>query len=536
MKPISSEMTDQASPDMPDVSVPELNLEFTRNMGQISRQSMVFFAGTLFTMGAGYLAKIYVARVLGAEQLGLYALGMTLASLVQLFGIVGLQSTAARYVSVYSATGRYDELRGFLTRSVGIVILLNLIFCLGLQLGGSWISQHLYHAPRLAQYIPFFVVLAFLGSLNVFYCQILGGFKDVSRRTLITNFVGSALVIVLTVGLLAAGTGMPGYLIAQIINSIIVVALLVRLAGRLTPKEARFSWRPLPRIDPEIKAFTVAAFGMSILDFLVSQADKILLGFFLNAALVGVYVVASTLSALIPIILQSVNQIFSPVIAHLHAEGRHDVLGQLFQTLTKWVLGLTLPLASVVIIFALPLMRIFGPGFESGWKVLVIGTVGQVVNCGVGSVGYILLMSGNQRRLIRVQFAMAAISILVNVVLIPPLGIVGAALASATVNVAGNLWNLYHVRQALQIFPYNRSYYALVAPAAISALAALGLRWLANWVAYPWMLIVAALIVSYLVFAGLAVVWALDPYDRMIARSAWRYFRNSVDRWRVQAS
>jgi len=535
MKAISSDITDQAAPGATDASVQTLNLEFTRNMGQISRQSVVFFAGTLFTMGAGYLAKIYVARVLGAEQLGVYALGMTLASLVQLFGVVGLQSTAARYVSVYSATGKYDDLRGLLTRSVGIIVILNLLFCGGLQLGGRWISQHLYHAPLLARYIPFFVVLAFLGSLSVFYCQVLGGFKDVSRRTIITNFVGSALVIVLTVGLLAAGTGMPGYLIAQIINSVVVVALLVRLAVKLTPKESRFSWRPLPRIDPEIKAFTVAAFGMSILDFLVSQADKILLGFFLNAALVGVYVVASTLSALVPIILQSVNQIFSPVIAHLHAKGRRDVLEQLFQTLTKWVLGLTLPLASVVIIFALPLMRIFGPGFESGWKVLVIGTVGQVVNCGVGSVGYILLMSGNQRRLIRVQFAMAAISILVNVALIPWLGIVGAALAAGTVTVAGNLWNLYHVHQALQIFPYNRSYYGLIAPAALAALAALGLRWLANSVAYPWLVIMAALIVSYLIFATLAIAWALDPYDRMIARSAWLYFRTSLDKWSVKA-
>ena len=93
-----------------------LRLEFRRNMGQISRHSLMFFAGTIFTMGAGYLIKVYVARVLGAELLGIYALGMTLVSLAQLLGCLGLNGAAARYVAVYNATGRYGDLRGFLTR------------------------------------------------------------------------------------------------------------------------------------------------------------------------------------------------------------------------------------------------------------------------------------------------------------------------------------------------------------------------------------------------------------------------------------
>src|ERR1700691_1573670 len=149
-------------PPVPAASV--LHVEFRRNLGQISRHSLVFFAGTLFTMGAGYLVKIYVARVLGAEQLGFYALGMTLVSLTQLFGMLGLGSTAARYVAVYNSTKRFDELRGFLTRSVSIVISLNLIFSIGLAFSGRVIARSLYHAPDLSQYMPLFAVLAFLGA------------------------------------------------------------------------------------------------------------------------------------------------------------------------------------------------------------------------------------------------------------------------------------------------------------------------------------------------------------------------------------
>jgi O-antigen/teichoic acid export membrane protein len=485
----------------------------------------MFFLGTMFTMAAGYLVKIYVARVLGAEQLGLYALGMTLVSLTQLVAVLGLPGAAGRYVAVYNATGRFDELRGFLTRSAETVVLLNLIFSIGLLIYGPWIARNLYHAPALGQYIPLFAALTILGSLNAFYCQVLAGFKDVAKRTVITNFVGSLLVITLTVVLLTLGTGMRGYLAAQIVNSIVVVALLVAASSKLTPPAARFSRAPLPSLDQEIKAFAAAAFGMGVLDFLVTQADKIVLGIYLTPRRVGIYAVASGLSALISIILQSVNQIFAPIIADLHAQSRHEVLEKLFQTLTKWVLGLTLPLAFVVIAFALPLMRIFGPGFDVGWPVLVIGAIGQVVNVGVGSVGYLLLMSGNQRRLIRVQFAMAGISVLVNVTLVPFLGIVGAAIATACVNVAANLWNLSEVRKALRISPYNRGYFALLIPTALAAATVALLRMSTASIVHPWFSILLALALSYLVFGGSALAFALDADDRMITGAAWSVLR-----------
>jgi len=507
-----------------------LRNEFRRNMGQISRHSIIFFAGTIFTMGAGYLVKIYVARVLGAELLGLYALGMTLVSLTQLFGCLGLNSASARYVAVYSATERYEQLRGFLTWSVGIIFFLNLLLSIGLLFSGEWLSRRLYHAPELGQFIPLFGVLAVLGALHVFYCQVLAGFKDIAKRTIITNFIGTPVVIVLTVLLLAVGTGMRGYLWAQIVNSIVVVGLLIAAAWKLTPKAARFSWAAPQPLDAEVRAFAAAAFGMGALDFLVTQADKILLGLYLNPALVGIYVVASTLSGLIPLVLQSVNQIFAPVIADLHTRKRNDVLQRLFQTLTKWVFGLTLPLALVVIVFASPLMRIFGAVFEAGWPVLVIGSIGQVVNCAVGSVGYLLLMSGNQKRLMRVQFVMVGVSLLMNITLIPILGVVGAALASASVNVAGNIWNLLEVRKALQIFPYNRSYFALVIPATLSAATVVLLR---NWTSSmvrPWLGVLAAVAASYLVFSVVAVRFSLDDDDRMIATSAWAQIRGSLFR------
>jgi O-antigen/teichoic acid export membrane protein len=260
---------------------------------------------------------------------------------------------------------------------------------------------------------------------------------------------------------------------------------------------------------------------MGLLEFLITQADKVLIGFFLDPRSVGVYAIAATLVAFVPILLQSVNQIFSPAIADLHARGETVLLGRLFQTLTKWILGLTLPLAAVVIIFARPLMGIFGHDFQFGWPILVVGTLGQLVNCGVGSVGYLLLMSGNQQRLMRVQVVSAGLMVLLNLVLIPYWGIVGAAVAAALTNAISNGLNLREVRSALRLSPYNRSYLRLAPPLLATLAVGVLLRVGLSGISPPWVAIAASLPVAYLVFVGVAWVAGVDADDRLIARAAW---------------
>jgi O-antigen/teichoic acid export membrane protein len=272
----------------------------------------------------------------------------------------------------------------------------------------------------------------------------------------------------------------------------------------------------------------LTSLGLGFLEFLMVQTDKVFIGFYLSARALGIYAVAMTLVAFVPITLQSVNQIFAPTIADLHARGERDLLGRIFQTLTKWILGLTLPLAAVVIIFARPLLGIFGPEFESGWPILVIGTLGQLVNCGAGSVGYLLLMSGNQHRLVKVQAAMAAVMVLLNLALIPQWGITGAAVAAAVTNAASNLWYLREVDQALGLHPNRRGYLQLIAPLTAALVVCLFLRAEIGSAHAAAVVIGSSLVLAYLAFISVALLFGLSPDDRLVAHTIW----TKIQGWR----
>ena len=491
---------------------------FRSEMGQISRHSAVFFAGTLFTAGAGYLFKIYLARVLGADALGIYALGMTIVGFFGIFNGLGLPQAAVRFVAGYSATKQWERLHGFLRRTFGLLGIGNVVLAATMMAVGPWLARSVYHAPDLVPYFHLFAVILVLGAFTAFLGQVLAGYKDVALRTVIANFIGSPLNIVFGIVLLSLGFGLRGYLLAQVASSALVLVLLLAAAWRLTPKAARQAPHTVVPMEREVFWFSAAVFGVSILEFILAQTDKILLGAFLDVRQVGIYSVAGALVAFVPVALQSVNQIFSPTIADLHARGEHALLGRLFQTLTKWMLGLTLPLAFVMVIFSKPLMRLFGAAFEVGWIVLSLGTLGQLVNVGVGSVGYLLLMSGNQARLIRVQVVMAVFMVAATFGLVRPFGIAGVALAAALTNVLTNYLFLRQVRSALQLSPYNRTYLRLLGPCLASLAITAGLRLLVRSLhLHPeWLWIGIALVVSYASFCGLALLAGLDDDDKMI--------------------
>src|SRR5579859_172008 len=512
------------------------NQKFRSQVGHISRHSGVFFGGTIFAATFGYIFKVYLARVLGAQNLGLYALGMTLVSFIGIFNTLGLPQSAVRFVSAYLAERKFKPLHALLWRG-GMALLAGNILLAGVLLGfGKVIAIRFYHSPALVPYLPLFALLMPFSVLNTFYSRVLTGYRDLKWRTLIMNFIGSPLNIIIAVLLISAGMGLRGYLVAQVCSAAIICILLVSAVREFTPPQSRIFAQGGSNPEAKVWSFSAVMLSAGFLTFLTSQVDRVALGYYLGAREVGIYSVAASLVAYIPLVLNSVNQIFAPTIADLHTRGEHSLLARLFQSLTKWVIGLTLPVAMVVIVFSRSLMRIFGHDFEVGWPILIIGCIGQLVNCGVGSVGYLLVMSGNEKRLIRVQIAMALMMTLGSAAVIPVWGIYGAPAVAALTNIGMNALNLLQVHKALGVSPYNRSYQHLLLPSVATLALVVALSKYAPVFRHDWLAVGVAIAASYGTFAAVFYLTSgLDADDRLIASALNSRMRSVLGRSGAQA-
>ena len=159
---------------------------------------------------------------------------------------------------------------------------------------------------------------------------------------MITSFIGQILTMAFTIALLTAGFGLKGYLVAQIASALAVLFLLGRATWKLSPAAGAPAFvRPARSGAGSRLVFAWCSLACRDWNSSAAQADKVLLGVYLHAREVGIYSVAIALVAFVSIFLQAINQIFTPTIAELHASGQRELLLNLYQTLTKWVLGFT---------------------------------------------------------------------------------------------------------------------------------------------------------------------------------------------------
>ena len=504
-------------------SSPLDSAEFRRRVRTISRQAAIYFSGTIFAAAAGFFLKIYLARVLGAEALGLYTLGMSIVGFLALFISAGLPTAATRFIAEYCGKGEFARLNAFLRASLGLLVAANVLLGAGVIWAGPWIALHFYHTPQLNPYFWLFAMIMFFAVVNTFLGQAMAGYQDVERRTVVTNFVGAPANILLAVVFISLGLGLKGYLAAQVASSLLIMLLLAVSLWKLTPPPARVASRPA-RLEKGVVLFSASAFGLATIEFLLSQADKIMLGHYLDPRQVGIYALATALVGLVPIALQSVNQIFSPVIAELHATGDRKLLQQLYAALTKWIVIITLPLVLTFVMCSHSLIAIFGKGYEAGGAVLIVGAIGQLFNCAVGSVGYLLLMTGNQAQLIAIETCNAVLVIGLSIFMIPRFGITGAAVAAAVAVIITNLWSLAAVSRKLKLFPYNPGYFKLLPAILVSAAVLFGLQHAIPVIHGGWRMVVPATFGAYASFLGTLLLFGLDSDDRRLALLLWNRF------------
>ena len=139
----------------------------------------------------------------------------------------------------------------------------------------------------------------------------------------------------------------------------------------------------------------------------------------------------------------------------------------MYKTITKWIFTIALITFCIIILFAEPVLSIFGKEFTTGINVLLILVFGELINAAVGLVGNIIIMSGRPK----VALFNAAINFLMIITLcyflIPEYGIIGAAFSYAITVAFINIIRLVELYYFEKIHPFKLSYFKPLIAAAI---------------------------------------------------------------------
>jgi O-antigen/teichoic acid export membrane protein len=165
--------------------------------------------------------------------------------------------------------------------------------------------------------------------------------------------------------------------------------------------------------------------------FMLTNADVLVVGLYLPPDKVGIYFAAAKTIVLVQFVYFSVKAVAGPRFSSLMADGDDEGLAQFAGQTTRWTFWPSLAIGLCALAAGELLLSLFGPGFTEGYAIMAVLFAGILIKASVGPGEILLSMTGRQNLCVLLYAVTLIVAIILNVVLIPRLGLSGAALAAA---------------------------------------------------------------------------------------------------------
>lgn len=419
---------------------------------------LVVVCGALqLIMGLSY--NVVLGRALGVADYGRFVLLLTGASLIAQVAVLGRDTGVLRFGAVARAEGNDARLRAVIWRSVRTVAAAGTVAA-ALAIAVA-VALHLAHGP------PWVAPVVALVGASVPVSAVLVVVQKALRVT------GAANVSVILQYVAAPASRLVWLLLLLVLPGLTTAILAFTAAEVTTLLLATAVLRgTVPRsrttIDtPGLQRFSLAMAANTVLGSANEQSETLLVAALTPASELGAFGAARRLSLLLAALLSAVGVHLAPLSAAMHASGQTDELVRVFRTCTRWLLTLGLPICLVEVLLAHEVVSLFGEDFAGAAVPLAVMAVGQLVNVATGTAGGLLAMTGAARITVRNTVAVLILSLILDLLLIPRYGIVGAAAANAAAVAALNLMRALQVRRHLGLHLYDHTFVKpLVAGAA----------------------------------------------------------------------
>ncbi len=405
---------------------------------------VITFISSLISMFLGLLISILVGRNLGAGELGLYSMMSTIYGISMIFAGIGIQSAVTKYVAQYKEDR--SKTNKIVTSGIITTLLLGVGFSILFSLS-SGIFEGVFNKKGLSELLillsPVFPFALVSGTL----LGLLNGRREMKKYGIAT-IIQSILMIVISVSLFYLGFGVRGVVIGNVLSSVGSCLYLIRVSWSYF----EITLEGYVQTTREILRFGSLVFGSNLIGSLNSQADLILTGYFLTATELGYYGVAIGFSKFFLIVPMAIQRITGPTTSEFWGKKDHTGLQIMIDKSLKYTACIILPIGLGVGFFAMEIItKLYKGDFSNSVLPLSILIVGQMFHGIVISVGASITQAGRPDLGMKQVGICAIINVALNALLIPYLGIIGAAIASTITLLINSFIGLYLIIKVLEI-------------------------------------------------------------------------------------
>ncbi|NJK57584.1 MAG: flippase [Pleurocapsa sp. SU_5_0] len=420
---------------------------------QLGQKIIGTFGLKIAYVGLTFITSAILARILGANNYGTYVYVITCVSILQIPACLGISSLLVREIAAYQAKSRFGLMTGLLRWANQIVLFVSLslailavFFVKYLDLGWSNQMQNVFYVALIS--LP-------LSSLTTVRQGAMEGLNQVLKGQVAETLVQPVLFLILISILYGLFQEAPN--VTWIMTTrVLTVAVAFFIGTQLLRKTlVRIKYKP------EIIEYDIDNWLSSVLPFLLINAvyviynktDALMLGAMRGTEDVGIYYINDRISDLILFIVTAVNTSVTATIVSLHVKKDRINLQKLVTKASKVNIIIALPITLILIIFGKYILSIFGAEFISGYMALVISCLGKLFIVCLGLTAVLLSMTGYENYIAKIVGFSSIINVILNYILIPLWGIIGAALATVVSIVICNIYLAIMVYKKLKLNP-----------------------------------------------------------------------------------
>ena len=480
-------------------------------LSSVTVGTLLMLLGTLGFVGQGFISRVILARTLSPVEWGQFSLGLALAGLLSSIGTLGLPSAIARNLPFSRGDG---ERRSIVHSSFVVTLTSAVLVSFGLFLFGVYVGDT-YGAGTLSLTIELFGVAVGLSILSTWIASVFQGYEDVLPNALFLQVVNPGLFIVFLIVALRTTSSAAFYTGALVayVGAAVVTFVAIALYGRRRLRRRLPDGPRSPGASRTLFRFALPLFFVSALGFATGNADTLIVGIYHQAS-VGFYTADLSLARLVPVGVGALSYIYLPVASRFIRAGDTEAIRVTYVTATKWMVLTSLPM--FVVFFFLPassLAFVYGPAYSGTTEPLRIIVLGAFLSTLVGPASAAQVSYGQTRLLVLNNAISAGMDIVLSLLLIPGLGITGAAIAWATATFVNAFLSMAELAIWADLHPVRAHYLVPVVGTSLPFVAA----FLLFTVPFPlWSLPLLVLGIALAFFGVVLVTGSIDQGDRLV--------------------
>jgi O-antigen/teichoic acid export membrane protein len=418
----------------------------TDSLKRFIRDTGWAFASLAIAAVVQFILRIFLAKYFGPADLGLYTLAFTVYSFGLIASCFGTDIGVTKYVA--EAGGNSNRINLLVTSGISISFVSGSIMGLILYLASPYISIYFFKMPELTALLR---IVSFAYPFIGLEKTTLGFLNGVRRMRFFAfiNIFQNILVIVMTIIF-----ALTGHDIKYAIIGLVIPVALISLIGLFYIRKS-LSWPKMTEWLPAIKM--LLAFGFYVvlansLGTIQTYTDSTLLGYFMKDVDVGLYAVAGVLVLAVRLPSQAVQVITGPMIASYWGKNEIGKIEYLINKCMNYSAFYAISVAFVLGFLSHDLIVLFfGKDFvdaASPFQILLVGAVFPAIGTSIGSA---LANTAYVKITFRITGIAVLLNIILNIILIPKFGIIGAALATSTTMTVSSLIHLYFIQRLIGI-------------------------------------------------------------------------------------